>query len=1173
LRVTNSTGATATLYGWIDYNANGVFDNDAERASVGVPSGTNNGIVTLEFLPVPSGFTGTTYARFRLSTDSAAANPFGPASDGEVEDHRVTIVRSGIGTADSAKTKKIAVGTNGGPALVNGDMFGASVAAIGDLDGDGIEDMAVGAPSQTGSGNAGAVFVQFMNADGTVKASQRIASGVGGGPAAAAGDYFGHSIAALGDLDGDGVTELAVGASKDDTGGYISGAVYVLFMNSNGTVKGSQKITSGVGNGPTLSTGDRFGTAVSSIGDLDGDGVSDLAVGAAGDDTGGGYRGAVHLLFLNANGTVKASQKIASGVGGGPVIANLDFFGGSVANLGDLDGDGITELAVGASGDDTGGTGRGAAYILYLNFNGTVKTSRKIASGIGGAPVLSDGDYFGRSVASLGDLDGDGVTDLAVGAYRDDTGGSGRGALHVLFLNANGTIKRSAKIAQATGGGPNLANDDRFGSAIAALGDLDGDGVIELAVGAETDNTGGSDRGAVYTLFLKPSNTSPVFTSPAQASIPENTADVQTITAIDTDSPPQPVTISIVGGADQDKFALIGNPSSIEFSGAIDYPGAVYTATTGINEDGVVVGLVGLPGSPNPLQRGFVFDGSTYTLIHAPSSTGTGAADINNQGVVVGSYGLGTGIDFNAHGYILDNGEFTTIDYPGGRHTNLLGINGHGVVAGSYVDGNHKRRGFIFNGADFISVNYPGAVETFVQAINDSGLVVGNYDDGSNPFRGFLYDGSSYYPIDVPGAQWTTPSGVNSDGAIVGGYVLLDTGVHTAHGFLFDGFEYHTINHPNGPQTTNLKDITDNWEIVGTYQAPDGLGPTHGFIATIDKPVTPMLKFKVPPNYEAPTDTNGDNVYEVVVEASDGRGGITTQTIRVTVTPVNDNRPVITSPDAVSVAENTTTVLTVTASDADLPPQSLTYSIVGGVDQARFNMTTSGVLSFNTPPNFEVPTDANGDNVYVVILEASDGSLPSVQAILVTVTNVLTEALVGDYNNSGTVDTADYLVWRNTLGQTGAPFFGADGSGNGQVDQADYNLWRANFGRTSAGAGEASALAAVTSQTKHDPLVVEPLQPLTTRSRPSFEAEVATMVVNDPSASRRVAAERPARRSFFTADRPRDAALVAWLASEQFALDRQPFAGDVVDSTGGVSSSVQRAESEDALELAFAALE
>ncbi len=134
------------------------------------------------------------------------------------------------------------------------------------------------------------------------------------------------------------------------------------------------------------------------------------------------YRGAVHILFLNASGTVKSSTKIASGTNGGPTLADYDVFANSVANVGDLDGDGVADLAVGARQDGTGGALRGAVHILFLNANGTVKSTSKIASGTGGAPTLVDGDRFGTSVANVGDLDGDGVTDLAVGAYADNTG-------------------------------------------------------------------------------------------------------------------------------------------------------------------------------------------------------------------------------------------------------------------------------------------------------------------------------------------------------------------------------------------------------------------------------------------------------------------------------------------------------------------------------------------------------------------------------------------------------------------------------------------------------------------------------------------------------------------------------------------------------------------------------
>ncbi|HEY4233408.1 MAG TPA: GEVED domain-containing protein, partial [Lacipirellulaceae bacterium] len=208
VRVTNTTGTGATLYGWIDYNADGVFENTAERASISVPNGTNNGIVTLVFPVVPSGSAGTTYARFRLSTDPAAANPTGAANDGEVEDYQAIITRPSTGFVDSAKTQKIASSTGGGPALSNLDIFGGSVVSLGDLDGNGVTDLAVGVGGDsTGGSNRGAVDILFMNANGTVKSSQKIASGTGGGPTLADGDYFGSSVASLGDLNGDGVPD------------------------------------------------------------------------------------------------------------------------------------------------------------------------------------------------------------------------------------------------------------------------------------------------------------------------------------------------------------------------------------------------------------------------------------------------------------------------------------------------------------------------------------------------------------------------------------------------------------------------------------------------------------------------------------------------------------------------------------------------------------------------------------------------------------------------------------------------------------------------------------------------------------------------------------------------------------------------------------------------------
>ena len=153
-----------------------------------------------------------------------------------------------------------------------------------------------------------------------------------------------------------------------------------------------------------------------------------------------------------------------------------------------------------------------------------------------------------------------------------------------------------------------------------------------------------------------------------------------------------------------------------------------------------------------------------------------------------------------------------------------------------------------------------------------------------------------------------------------------------------------------------------------------------------------MLAFVSAPDAEAPTDAGGNNVYDVQVQVSDGTN-TDTQDIAVTVTNVNDNAPVITSNGggataAVNVAENTTAVTTVTATDADAGA-TLTYSIVGGADAAKFTINaTTGVLAFVSAPDAEAPTDAGGNNVYDVQVQVSDGTNTDIQDIAVTVTNV-----------------------------------------------------------------------------------------------------------------------------------------------------------------------------------------
>jgi len=401
--------------------------------------------------------------------------------------------------------------THGGvmPVLENDDQLGRSIAFLGDVDGNGTPDLATaGLGDDDGGPDQGAAYVLFLRPDGRVIRHQKISALEGGfGGDLDPRDQFGRAMAGPGDLDGDGIPDLVVGANYDDDGGWNRGAIWILGLNADGTVKTTRKISSLEGGfeGP-LHDSDEFGRAVASLGDLDGDGDIDLAVGAPTDSTGGSRRGAVWILFLTPEGSVERSVKIAHQSGGfSGRLHNYDWFGFSLANLGDFDGDGVTDLAVGAALDDDGGENAGAVWLLFLNADGTVKDQRKISPLAGGfTGMLESPDQFGTSVAAPGDLNGDGVTDLAVGAVKDGDGGPERGAVYVLFLTGNGRVGSHQKISDLEGGFPagKLGNYDWFGSALAPLGDLDRDGVPDLAIGVRNDDDGGLNRGAVYLTYL-----------------------------------------------------------------------------------------------------------------------------------------------------------------------------------------------------------------------------------------------------------------------------------------------------------------------------------------------------------------------------------------------------------------------------------------------------------------------------------------------------------------------------------------------------------------------------------------------------------------------------------------------------------------------------------------------
>lgn len=298
-----------------------------------------------------------------------------------------------------------------------------------------------------------------------------IGAGQGGfGGTLATGDVFGGSIAALGDLDGDGIGDLAVGAPGTDDGGAQRGAVWILRLGADGTVRAQTKIsqTSGGFSGNLLDLS-RLGARLAPLGDLDGDGVPDLAALVA-------RPARLVVLFLNVDGSVKAhSESSLTSAVFVPPTSQQDFNGtegfGGLATLGDLDGDGSTDLALGAPYDQDGaGLWTGALWILRLQPSGAIGAAHKISmlhGGFGG--TLELGELFGYSLTKLPDLDGDGNPELGVGARDAEE------FFWVLFLDANEQVKSERAQLEAELG---------FGAKeLGLLPDLDGDGRGELALG------------------------------------------------------------------------------------------------------------------------------------------------------------------------------------------------------------------------------------------------------------------------------------------------------------------------------------------------------------------------------------------------------------------------------------------------------------------------------------------------------------------------------------------------------------------------------------------------------------------------------------------------------------------------------------------------------------------
>ncbi|MBZ0253654.1 MAG: integrin alpha, partial [Candidatus Methylomirabilis sp.] len=271
------------------------------------------------------------------------------------------------------------------------NRFGAAVANAGDVNGDGLEDVIVGAPdSNTVAGvKAGRAYV-FSGATHLLLNQYEGEN---------AQDAFGSAVASAGDVNGDGRDDLLVGAPQvDGPAGTNAGRVYV-FAGGSAAVTPILVI-----DGPQRN--EFFGAALARLADLDGNGFDDYAVGSPSFDAEGGSDAGKVTVFDGAFGA-----ELFTLVGS----AKQDFFGSALSAARDVDGDGLPELIVGAPG---------VANIVGWKTGKVLVYSNEPAEGGGLAPKLlldyagqANGDAFGASVAGGGDMDGDGVPDIVVGAY------------------------------------------------------------------------------------------------------------------------------------------------------------------------------------------------------------------------------------------------------------------------------------------------------------------------------------------------------------------------------------------------------------------------------------------------------------------------------------------------------------------------------------------------------------------------------------------------------------------------------------------------------------------------------------------------------------------------------------------------------------------------------------
>ena len=368
------------------------------------------------------------------------------------------IINAGSAYAYSGKTGLLLYQWNGASTT---DYFGHSVAAAGDVNNDGFDDVIIGADQAAPNGlaSAGSAYI-YSGYDGTLLYQFNGLSEL---------DFFGRSVDGAGDVNGDGFADVIIGAYLADGNGIShTGSVYV-YSGATGQMLHQW-------NGNNLF--EYFGYSVSSAGDITGDGCSDLIVGAFNAAPNGINGAGIVYLFSGQNGSVLYQLDGTS---------EYDCFGSSVAMVGDVNGDNVNDIVIGALGRDTANLNNAGAAYVYSGDTGNI-----LYEFYGTADSL----FFGTSVSGAGDVNGDGVNDIVVGTDGDDANGYPLAGTAYVYSGGNGIL-----LNQFEG----ESDFDQLGYSVSGAGDLDGDGLDDVIVGAFMADPNNQDNsGSAYAYSCRP---------------------------------------------------------------------------------------------------------------------------------------------------------------------------------------------------------------------------------------------------------------------------------------------------------------------------------------------------------------------------------------------------------------------------------------------------------------------------------------------------------------------------------------------------------------------------------------------------------------------------------------------------------------------------------------------